>query len=73
MKVAAAEKHRLEEKQRAARKKREKAKQKKWEPFYFEEKLDEVTKEKYYEFNRKYWNDRAHHNWEHLPDLFSKE
>ena len=72
LKVAAAEKHRLEEKQRAARKKREKAKLK-WKPFYFEEKVDEESKLKYYEFNGKYWEDREKHEWSHLPDLFSKE
>lgn len=70
MKLAATEKHRLEEKQRAARKKREKAKSK-WKPFYFVERVDEESKLKYYEFNGKYWEDREKQEWSHLPDIFS--
>ena len=71
LKLAAAEKHRLEEKQRAARRKREKEKQQ-WKAFYFQERKDEITKEKYYEFTGKYWEDREKQQWDHLPDLFSK-
>lgn len=69
LKEAASEKHRLEEKQRAARKLRNKEK-KDWVANYFIERKDLVTNEVYYEFNGKYWEDRRAGRWDHLPDLF---
>ena len=69
---ANSEKHRLEEKQRAVRKLREKQGLE-WKPNYFEKYLDPDTNSTEYKFTYKYWEDRRMHNWDHLPDLFSKD
>lgn len=70
--LANSEKHRLEEKQRAARKEREKENIE-WEPNYFEEYDDEFAGIKMFRFNGKYWTDRKNKNWGHLPDLYSAD
>ncbi len=69
IKLASDEKFRLEELQRAARKYREQTKTE-YKPAYFVEKEDEVTKEKTYIFNGKYWKDRELKNWGHLPKIY---
>ena len=66
---AAAEKHRLEEKQRTARKLREKNDEE-WVASYFEHVDHEVTGEKMWVPKRDYWNDRKERNWAHQPDLY---
>lgn len=63
------EKHRLEEKQREARKIR-KDKGENWEPLYFEEVIDEDTGDKFFKINDKYWLNRARGDWSECPDLF---
>ena len=66
---AAEEKHRLEEKQRAVRKKREhegieyKAK-------YFYQTLDKYSGETMYEFNNIYWEKRKNQDYADMPDLY---
>ena len=70
LKKAASEKFRLEEKQRAARKEREKHKVI-YKPLYFKESTDPETGEKFFRFNNQYWKDREEKNWVLLPDLFS--
>lgn len=64
LELAASEKHRLEEKQRAARKFREENPGNDFEPKYFRKIMDEDTKEEYYAYGpahgkRDYWQDRA--------------
>ena len=62
---AAAEKHRLEEKQRAARKDRE-AKDDKWVPLWFELKHVAITNRDEWLFNYKYFEQ----NFQNCPDIF---
>ena len=69
MKASQNEKIRLEELQRIARKEREKANLE-YKPVYFVESVDEITKERMYIFNWKYWQDREQHNWKNLPTIF---
>lgn len=66
---AAAEKHRLEEKQRAIRKQRE-AQGLHHKPLYFVEYQDEHCGEKSYKFNDVYWEKRRKNDWRDSPDLF---
>ena len=72
-KLAASEKHRLEEKQRAVRRYNEKHKIEP-NPFYFEEwKNPEDPDQIYYRYTGKYFEqDRKERSWSHLPDLFSE-
>jgi hypothetical protein len=72
MKLAADEKNRLEEKQRAVRKYNEKHKIEQ-KPFYFDEwKNPDDDSLIYYRYNGKYWeNDRVKKDWSRLPDLYS--
>jgi hypothetical protein len=74
LKTAAFEKNRIEEKQRAARKRDQDIK-KIHKPVYFDEYHDEhaSSNEKAYRFNGKYWIDRENGDWSHLPDLFGKD
>jgi hypothetical protein len=67
--LANSEKHRLEERQRDARKKMEKEGIS-WKPNYFEEYDDPDTKEISYIYINDYWKDREERNWDHMPDLF---
>lgn len=66
---AAAEKHRLEEKQRSVRKYREKN-QIAYKPFYFDEVEDEITGHKTYKFKHTYWEKRKKNDWKDSQDLF---
>ena len=72
--MAAAEKQRLEEKQRERRKRMEAANEE-HTPFYFEKLVDEFTGDEYYKYGvegkRDYWQDRKAQDWDHLPDIFS--
>jgi len=69
IKLASEEKFRLEELQRTSRKYREENNIE-YKPKYFTEQIDEVTKEKSYVFNRRYWDDRKSQNWLHLPKIY---
>eukprot|EP01022_Parablepharisma_sp_SALTPOND_P014306 TRINITY_DN1933_c0_g2_i3.p1 TRINITY_DN1933_c0_g2~~TRINITY_DN1933_c0_g2_i3.p1 ORF type:complete len:668 (+),score=42.50 TRINITY_DN1933_c0_g2_i3:122-2005(+) len=69
LKLAQAEKIRLEEMQRARRKEMEKNGTE-HQAAYFVEKVDPVTGEKVYVFTGKYWADRERQNWSHLTKLF---
>lgn len=73
MKLAADEKNRLEEKQRAVRKYNEKHNIE-HKPFYFDEwKNPDDDSLIYYRYNGKYWeHDRAKKDWSRLPDLYSE-
>jgi hypothetical protein len=72
MKLATSEKHRLEEKQRAARKIRESEKLE-YKCQYFDQYVDEFMPGAFaYKVNLKYWEDRKTGNWSHLADLFSE-
>ncbi|KAI6653377.1 Oxysterol-binding protein-related protein 2 [Oopsacas minuta] len=62
---ASAEKHRLEEKQRAARKLRE-AKGEKWTPLWFEMKYNPYNNSDEWTFNYKYFEQ----NFDRCPDIF---
>lgn len=66
---AAEEKTRLEEKQRAVRKAREKKKQE-WKPLWFEEYNDPDTGTTYYAFNGKYWDAKLKNDYSMCPDIF---
>ncbi|KAK3088768.1 hypothetical protein FSP39_023560 [Pinctada imbricata] len=63
--AAAAEKNRLEEKQRQARKDRKKKKEE-WTPVWFSHEVNPVTREKDWIFKGDYWN----REWEKCPDIF---
>jgi len=67
MDVAAQEKHRLEEKQRAARRLREEMGQE-FKPLWWEE--SEENGEKAWLFNGKYFKQREKGDWSMCPDLF---
>jgi hypothetical protein len=70
LKLAADEKHRLEEKQRKMRKEREE-KGIKYEPKYFYEHIDEDTGEKMFKYGKRdYWEDRKKHDFNHLDEIF---
>lgn len=60
--LATKEKHRLEEAQRARRKEHEKTGQA-HVPSYFELTQHEITGEKIWKFNGRYWQDRANKDW----------
>lgn len=69
---AAKQKERLEEKQRAVRKYREKN-EIEHEAAYFVEKWNEEDKQNYFVYNGKYFEeDRKKQDWSRLPDLFSE-
>ena len=67
--LAATEKNRVEEKQRAARRKRE-AEGDEWKPKWFEKKNDPTTGESYWETNGLYWKKRAEKDWAVCDDIF---
>ena len=70
LELAANEKNRLEENQRARRKENEKKKNYKSLPVYFRETYDDLTGELIYEFNGKYWEDRKNKNYSNLIEIF---
>ena len=71
MVLAAAEKHRLEELQRAARKIHEQNKTE-HTPKYFTQVEDKDSGEKYYAYGgaRDYWKDRINQDWDHLDKIY---
>lgn len=66
---AAEEKHRLEEKQRAVRKQREKLGLE-YKPKYFNQTIDPHSGENMYQFNSTYWEKRAKLDYSDMPDLY---
>jgi len=66
---AADEKHRLEEKQRAVRKHREKNNIE-YKCKYFEQVLDKYSGEMMYQFNNTYWEKRKGLQYADMPDLY---
>jgi hypothetical protein len=66
---AAEEKHRLEEKQRAARRIREETGET-WSPVWFEYKLDEDLNISYFTYNGRYWNAKLKNDYSACPDIF---
>lgn len=66
---AAIEKHRVEEKQRAVRREREKNKEK-YHPKYFVLEKDPVTQDRIWRFKGDYWTLRKEHNWKDSYDIF---
>lgn len=79
--LAATEKNRVEEKQRAKRRERE-ARGEEFVPRWFEKRRDEVTGEEYWRFNGRYWRvrnqvdgDGEGGRWERagVDDIFSEE
>lgn len=74
--LAAVEKNRLEEAQRARRRDRE-AKGEEFVPAWFTRETCEITGKQYWKFNGKYWDKRAHagpngdpHVWDGLEEIF---
>ncbi|CEP60020.1 OSBP family protein LALA0_S01e01200g [Lachancea lanzarotensis] len=66
---AAKEKDRVEQKQRAARKRLEKA-NKEHVPNWFKQVQHPITKKNFWQFNGDYWQVRKDKKFEHLPDIF---
>ncbi|KAL3230228.1 Uncharacterized protein RNJ44_01591 [Nakaseomyces bracarensis] len=66
---AAEEKHRLEEKQRAVRRKREEEKIE-YAPRWFTYETDSLTGLHYWKFNGEYWKQRRDRKWTDVPDIF---
>ncbi|SCU83030.1 LANO_0B08152g1_1 [Lachancea nothofagi CBS 11611] len=67
--AAADEKNRVEQKQRAARKRREKENVE-YTPNWFVAAQHPITKKNYWKFNDKYWKVRKDRKFEGLPDIF---
>ncbi|GJD11159.1 Oxysterol-binding protein 1 [Galdieria sulphuraria] len=68
-KLASDEKFRLEEKQRAARKKRE-MNGESYYPSWFEQKWNHYLQKNEWTFNHQYWHHRESHDWSKCPDIF---
>ena len=72
--LAAEEKHRLEEKQRAARKWRAENPGNDFRPKYFKQVVDPDSNEGYYAYGvdgcRDYWRDRRLQDFDHMEDIF---
>ncbi|EXJ76882.1 hypothetical protein A1O3_10527 [Capronia epimyces CBS 606.96] len=66
---AATEKNRVEEKQRATRRKREAAGED-WKPKWFHKATHPVTGEPYWEYNGQYWKKRLEKDWSVCDDIF---
>ena len=66
---AGEEKHRLEEKQRKARKENEKEGITP-KPMYFDETYDDLSGELIYKYKGNYFDDRKKRNFSHFPDIF---
>ncbi|KAJ2476125.1 hypothetical protein IWW56_005086 [Coemansia sp. RSA 2131] len=58
--LADTEKSRLENKQRATRRRREQGELKAWKPRWFTKEFDEDSNESYWRFNDAYWTEREH-------------
>ena len=76
--LATTEKHRLEEKQRAARKWRAENPGNDFMPKYFKKVTDPDSKEDYYAYGpdhgmRDYWRDRQIGEFGHMEDLYSHD
>lgn len=69
VKGAGREKHRLEEKQRAAKKTREAAGDE-WNPLWFELKHNDLTGDEEWTFNDRYWEVRKHRDYAQCPDIY---
>lgn len=67
--LAAAEKNRVEEKQRAARKQRE-LKGEVYEPTFFKKSTHPITKEPYWDYRGTYWCDRKEGKLKNYKDIF---
>lgn len=66
---AAEEKHRLEEKQRAVRRKREEEKIE-YSPRWFTYETDPLTGKNFWKFNGEYWKQRSERKWTNVADIF---
>lgn len=66
---ASEEKHRVEEKQRAARRKREQEGIE-YNPMWFEKAIHPISKQEYWKYKGSYWERRAAHEWQGIPDIF---
>lgn len=66
---ASDEKHRVEEKQRAAKKARE-AKGISYKPNWFIKKKHPITGDTFWEYNGEYWRRRKNHQLEGVADIF---
>lgn len=67
--LAATEKHRVEEKQRAKRRERD-ANGEEFEPNWFTRAKCEITGEAYWAYNGQYWKCRKAHDWTACEDIF---
>ncbi|KAI5293555.1 hypothetical protein KEM52_005428 [Ascosphaera acerosa] len=67
--LAAEEKHRVEEKQRAARRARE-AQGEEWQPKWFSKAVHDVTGDPYWAPNGEYWKCREKGDWSRCDDIF---
>ncbi|KAL8852584.1 MAG: hypothetical protein Q9221_002580 [Calogaya cf. arnoldii] len=67
--LAATEKNRVEEKQRAKRREREE-KGEEWAPRWFEKAKDEVTGEEFWRCNGDYWRCRETGQWSNVEEIF---
>lgn len=63
------EKDRLEQKQRAVRKEKEKNNIH-HQPRFFTEEIDEIDGSKCFRFTNTYWEKRKNNDWSDSPDLF---
>ena len=74
LELATSEKHRLEEKQRAARKHRAENPGNDFQPKYFKKIVDPDSNEEYYAYGiegcRDYWTDRKNKDFAHMEDLY---
>lgn len=66
---AASEKHKVEEKQRATKRKRD-AEKTKYEPRYFEHAVHPITKQPYWKFKGSYWSSRRDKKLANAGDIF---
>lgn len=66
---AADDKHRVEEKQRAARRERERDGTE-YKPLWFVKAIHEQSGEEYWKYQDQYWPKRSTHNWENVPEIF---
>ena len=67
--LAATEKNRVEEKQRASRRERENSGEE-WKPKWFVRKRDDITGEQYWDFTGDYWKNRKDGDWKVCDDIF---
>lgn len=67
--LAEAEKLRLEEKQRAARKQREEEREN-YFPKWFEPSIDNDTERPIHVFKGEYWDRKAKQDWSVCPDIY---